>query len=342
MNLVLLLNIWIADGSCFSGILLLDPTVEEGFPIWRQGRNWDPIPSMHATSAPKAGPPNTSLFEDVVHWTTKPYSPLHNLHAGPKPEELIPIQAFLHVVCAEWLIMISYLSTRLGQLEWEISFPEQFGVEDAADGSLQKLHVWRRLIPLYIEMLQDTLSRVFNFPPSTLNSSMEDSSNQKSMRASEATLGPILGPRDFHLLQPSFANAMAKMEKLQDRLNRLSAITTGAITIAESRLSYAESRNISRLSWLATIYIPLTFITGLFSIQPDIPQLAHSFKYFFAVAIPLAALTLAIAVVGGYDLLGVLKDVLHIAKSNKKIHKADFVFYGKEIKNRRKIQTLKI
>jgi hypothetical protein len=316
--------------------LLLDPTIKEGFPVWRYPRNWEPAPSMHDTGLPLTGPPNTSLFDEVVHWTTKPYSPMLNTHnSGTEfdSERVIPIHAFLHLVCAEWLTMTSYLSTRLGQLEWEISFPQDFLLEDAADSSLKKLHVWRRLIPLYTEMLQETLTRVFNFPPWPLDA---------STGAQDERGDPSDPKSSFHALQPSFAKALEKMQQLQERLNRLTTIATAAINIAESRLSYAENRNLSRLSWLATIYIPLTFITGLFSIQPDIPQLAQSFKYFFAVSIPLAVLTLSIAVLGGYDIVGVVKDMLNIAHSSKKMHKEDFVFYGKEIRKRRKVQTLKI
>src|ERR1700761_3097476 len=152
----------------FIGILLLDPTIKAGLPIWRGYRNWEPPPKIREMNAPKYGPPNGSLFDDVVYWTQKSYFPSPNSTLDPNSGPIIPVQAFLHLVCAEWLTMISYLSTRLGQLEWEISFPEDFLLEEAADSSLKKLHVWRRLVPLYMEMLDETLKRVFNFaiPPS--------------------------------------------------------------------------------------------------------------------------------------------------------------------------------
>ncbi|KAF2667797.1 hypothetical protein BT63DRAFT_480711 [Microthyrium microscopicum] len=275
-------------GGVPTGILLVDPTNREGIPIWRGYRNWESPQSMHDQSSPSPGPPNDSLFEDIIYWTSKAYVP------SPCPLEdlskpIVPIQAFLHLVCAEWLQMISYLTTRLGQLEWEVALPEDFQKGEADDSTLKKLHVWRRLVPLYIEMLQETLKHVFRFPFPPSSSPIDPNACNCNCACSHRKVKP-----PFHVLQPSFAQALTKMEELQNRLGRLTMIATAAINIAESRMQYKENKNISRLSWLATIFIPLTFITGLLSIQPNIPQLQEtgSFKYFFAIAIPLAIITI--------------------------------------------------
>jgi hypothetical protein len=300
------------------GILLLDPTITEGFPLWKGYRNWEPTPSRFSSTYP-SGPPNTSLFEEVIYWTMKPYFPSPNPPNNTPETPIIPIQPFLHIVCAEWLTMITYLTTRLGQLEWEISFPKDFRLEEAADSSLRKLHVWRRLVPLYREMLTEILERAFRFPPNaphqryTLppdisipglpNSVGILSSTQKFSTCSSCSLptyplSSLATPSvAFHALRPSFVRALLQMNELQQRLERLTTIATAAISIAESRLSFVENRNVSRLTWLATVFIPLTFITGLFSIQPDIPALKTSFGYYFAAAIPLALITLGVAAV---------------------------------------------
>jgi hypothetical protein len=183
------------------------------------------------------------------------------------------MEGFLRIVCAEWLTMVSYLSTRFGQLEWEISFPKDFLLAQGSDTSLQKLHIWRRLVPLYHEMLSETVyGRVFRFP---------------RLRNPEI-------PLPFQALRPSFFDALAQFDELQKRLYRLTQSATDAITIAEARFSAAENKNLERLSWLATLFIPLTFIAGLLSIQPDVPQLKTSFKYYFAIAFPVTAITVGI------------------------------------------------
>jgi hypothetical protein len=53
------------------------------------------------------------------------------------------------------------------------------------------------------------------------------------------------------------------------------------------------------LTWLATIFIPLTFLSGLFSIDSNLGSLANSFKTYFELAIPLAIAALSVARYGG-------------------------------------------
>jgi hypothetical protein len=149
-----------ADWHQLLGVLLLDPTIKEGTPLWYGYRNWEPTPGLRDGTMPP-GPPRDSLFNDFIYWAKKT-NPLH-APSPNKPASIahLPIQALLHLVCAEWLTIADYIRTRIGQIEWEVSIPVHFlnkgvGIDDA----LKKLHVWRRLVPLYREMLNDSLQRV--------------------------------------------------------------------------------------------------------------------------------------------------------------------------------------
>jgi hypothetical protein len=110
-------------------------------------------------------PPRNSLYNDFIYWAQKTdvfETPTSNNAAA---NIHVPVQALLHLVCAEWLTIADYIRTRLGQIEWEISFPEHFLYKGSnIDVALKKLHVWRRLVPLYREMLTETLQRVLHFP----------------------------------------------------------------------------------------------------------------------------------------------------------------------------------
>ncbi|KAH0339896.1 NAD dependent epimerase/dehydratase family protein, partial [Aureobasidium melanogenum] len=142
------------------GVLLLDPTIQQGAALWRGYRNWESTPSMSTPSGTADdGPPRTSFFDDFVYWSQR----LNNLRP-PMPYETksqvhIPIQALLHLICAEWFTMGEYIRARLGQIDWEVAFPEHFLRHQNVnvDIALKKLHIWRRLVPLYREMLADTL-----------------------------------------------------------------------------------------------------------------------------------------------------------------------------------------
>ena len=71
------------------------------------------------------------------------------------------------------------------------------------------------------------------------------------------------------------------------RLEALVSIATSLIQAIDSRRSLTETRNISRLTYLALSFIPLTFVSGLFSMNNTIESGGQGFGLYFAVSIPL-------------------------------------------------------
>jgi hypothetical protein len=223
--------------------------------------------------------------------------------------------------------MISdYIRTRLGQIEWEISFPEHFLNKGSnVDVALKKLHIWRRLVPLYREMLNETLQRVFEFQCHTTslagnvsgigttgNSDANDSNgNGQGNTENEAKDSPgtdqpkhcpcpLHGPTPvkqgpINALRDDFSRVLSYMEEYQQRIDRLTSVVTAIISIDDSRRSQDDNRNVARLTWLATFFIPLSFIATLFSMQADISLLSETIKWYFAAALPTAILSLGLA-----------------------------------------------
>ena len=72
------------------------------------------------------------------------------------------------------------------------------------------------------------------------------------------------------------------------RLEAMVSIATSLIQATDSRRSLAETVNISRLSYLALIFIPLTFVSGLFSMNDNIAPGGILFGLYFAVSVPLS------------------------------------------------------
>lgn len=297
----------------------MDPTIKEGFPLWRGYGNWEKVPSMHDDS-PTSGPPQQSAYEDIIYWAQRISAFSESCtHPNPTANFHVPIQALLYYVSSEWLTISEYIKTRLGQIEWEVSYPSHFlGKEVTIDVALDKLHVWRRLVPLYREMLSETLHRVFNFPCHTLAMSDPHTSTGTAAMASTAnppgppphcqcplhnptstTKGPIGSMRE------DFALILSYMEEYQQRIDRLTSVVTAIISIGDSRTSQADNRNVARLTWLATFFIPMSFVTGLFSMTEDIGTLSSTVKWYFAVALPLSFISLGLAVV--LTLPGVLR-----------------------------------
>jgi len=274
------------------------------------------------------GPPRDSLFNDLIYWAQRPEA-FKKSHADNSASNVhIPIQALLHIICAEWLTIADYIKTRLGQIEWEISFPEHFlDKKSDIDVALKKLHVWRRLVPLYREMLTETLQRVFHFPCHTTNmvtgesemvSSMTNGtihSNGGDNSTTPTTNSAISGVNQqkpcqcplhsapakkggpISAFSDDFTRALSYMEEYQQRIDRLTSVVTAIISIGDSRRAQVDARNVARLTWLATFFIPLSFMSGLFSMQTDLSQLTNTYKLYFEIAMPLAIASLGLAFV---------------------------------------------
>ena len=78
------------------------------------------------------------------------------------------------------------------------------------------------------------------------------------------------------------------------RLEAMVSITTSLIQATDSRRSLTQTVNISRLSHLALMFIPLTFVSGLFSMNNNIAPGGKLFGLYFAVSVPLCLLVFLI------------------------------------------------
>lgn len=152
-------------------VLLLDPTVSEGLPLWRGHRNFHTVPSSWEDLRNDQSEWETStyekpqsVFEDFIYWAQHPqvFSSSEDT-ANALPTEHSPILTLLHLVGAEWLTMCDYIKTRLSQVDLETVDPIHFAIDQLVDVALGKLHMWRRSIPLYRKMISETLQHVFSF-----------------------------------------------------------------------------------------------------------------------------------------------------------------------------------
>jgi len=66
----------------------------------------------------------------------------------------------------------------------------------------------------------------------------------------------------------------------------------GTLSILQGRLSVAEAKLVSTLTWLGLIFIPLSFSTTIFSMSGDFQPGGTRFWVYFAVAFPMLCLVL--------------------------------------------------
>ncbi|KAF5595108.1 hypothetical protein FPCIR_4733 [Fusarium pseudocircinatum] len=242
-----------------------ESSIEAGYPLWRGYPNWDELPAFGTNDAPPNAvrdpqiPPSLrskdagnpmSWFEDYIFWVQKTTN-FAKLTNGSDQQLSVPIQCLLHLVCGEWLTFADYLNARLNQIDWGIVNPSFFpesGVTDHQKQSLRKLHFWRRWVPQARDMLQATMSQV-----------MDNKEQEVS--------------KSFKLYQGDLEIIKKRLEDYETRIDRLS-------TVVNSTISLTDASNTSKLTILASFFIPPSLVAALLSMNMDpLIGLGNSLKW---------------------------------------------------------------
>jgi Mg2+ and Co2+ transporter CorA len=130
----------------------------------------------------------------------------------------------------------------------------------------------------------------------------------RSQESSSTTANSCL-----ELLISDFEYINANIKDAGRRLESMIPVVTSLVQIVDSRRSFAETENISRLTVLALVFVPLSYISSVFSMNPINAPGSQYFWVYFAVAIPVTLFVVLIARPPGKEILA----LLHWIKSRK-------------------------
>jgi hypothetical protein len=100
---------------------------------------------------------------------------------------------------------------------------------------------------------------------------------------------------DVALVLEDFEFINRNIEDAGRRLESMLPVVTSLVQISDARQSFVETANISRLTVLALVFVPLSYISSLFSMNTtNMPGSPHFWVY-FAVAIPVTLIVILIA-----------------------------------------------
>ncbi|OTB09088.1 hypothetical protein M426DRAFT_18472 [Hypoxylon sp. CI-4A] len=274
-------SLWIRPASNTQqavGVLLIDPSITEGYPLWRGYRSFKNSPSP-TESTPFQGPPRTSLFDDLLFWIGQTsQEDIDAIENNPRAMAF----RILQIICAEWLTLSRYITARLGQIEWEIESPELFQVKKLDlqresmnfNMSLKKLHTWRRRLPVYRAMVSETRTKLFP------DHHRDDDELAPLLRRRDCIAGM---EKDFRLVADHFNDLLSRTE-------RIAAVATAVTAIEESRRAIEQNKTLGRLTYLAVIFAPLSFVSSFFSMSGNLAELSQTFWVYFCVAVPISLL----------------------------------------------------
>lgn len=225
------------------------------------------LPSDHGENfQPTAKPRGTGIADGLAHYWERRIPCCFDAK-NPTIQSLAYYP--LRIIAAEWVKYIAVMQECLVSHEYradDISALAKFEMR------LRELQSWRRRTLLSQRKIQSILSQL------------------NSWKAEN--------PNDTPLLQPliiDYQYISLRISECGQMLEHTVPTVTSAVQIFEARRAFIETANITRLTVLALIFIPLNYVSSLFSMQSSNAPGNSRFWVYFVVAIPLTLLVLGLS-----------------------------------------------
>jgi hypothetical protein len=226
-------------------------------------------PPTYSSIHQMTSPGRLSMFGDLIYYWTKERPPVFN----PASLTLASLSYYpLKIVAAEWVSYSKLLAYSVEHYECYIEgLPISVIELTNLESFIRHLQSWRRR---------------------AMTSASKVRSLASFVRSGSTNLP---GPQIWASLVRDYEHIAAHIDSCSHRLEAVTPVVTSLIMIVESRRSFLETTNVSRLTYMALIFVPLTFVSSLFSMAGDIAPGAKHFWVYFAVAIPVLAVVFLIA-----------------------------------------------
>ncbi|KAF8535911.1 hypothetical protein BDD12DRAFT_782107 [Trichophaea hybrida] len=271
-------------------IILLDPPVGNKFFLDYEDSCTTPIPHYYpgtshlrggythipeiltCSSQVDTGPKCISLMDDMVYFWTSQQLPFHFNISDP---DIFSISYFgLRMVASEWWCFLSLTQGAVETFETSLEYerPEE-NDHRRIENNLANLQKMKRRFNTFRENLDATLgifkSHLYRDADHEFVSAMEE----------------------------DFREISARLSISQQRVEGVLPVVTALVQILDGRRSYQETTNLTRLTYLALIFVPLNFCSSLFSMGGKIAPGGSEFWVYFVVALPLLVLTFGVVMV---------------------------------------------
>ena len=226
-----------------------------------------PLPRFSAYTSNPARQP-LSVYDKLLYY----YNSTH-VHRDDQLSDL-GIKPILEILIAEWSNVGHIIECEVNRLEYtQENFKE--ATFDAMRQNLLSLHMWRRRLTTYNDILDHTLAFCRD---RNLTAALSD-----------------------HLCLPTkrLQDIQRQFEKLKEKAEKQVSDVRDQITIEHGKQSVREASRVTQLTIAALIFLPLSFVASLFSMGGSFAVDSERGWIFFAVAMPL---TVLVTFVGLYPL----------------------------------------
>lgn len=187
------------------------------------------------------------------------------------------VSPILCSVPAQWLLSFEHITSRLSLIEWQIERRDHRTAQ-SLDEALQNLHPWRRTVVNFGYRIRESLDAI------------EDRFGKSSKEKSQ----------DWDKLIANFRDLEKRYKVLEEKVDRIMTVLANVLTIEEAKKQMENSRDVARITYLAFVFVPFSFVSSYFSMNLQFDQgPAKIYWIFFVVAIPLTLICLLVAIYWG-------------------------------------------
>jgi hypothetical protein len=216
-------------------------------------------------------PPRSSMFDDLCHYF-KNHADLLRIDENPHSATV-----FLQkIIASHYMLLAEYNRALLSHLEWLLSRRETFA-------------------KLTLQWVEERWSDLQSF-----NRRCEEYHRDLKLIIRGNRIDRNIHNRsDWMDVSEDFLTLEEDFWDLKKKAEGLVSSYTGLASIVSSRHSLAEARGIRILTYLGMFFLPLSCVSGLFSMSEEYLPRAPKFWVYFAVALPLIVAVFGLAMLVG-------------------------------------------
>ncbi len=190
------------------------------------------------------GPPRESMFDDIVWYWSR----------AANDEQLLGVQKdmamgaiFLKkIVASNWNVMLEFVWAKLSEFERALGSPQVRG-KGAQQEPLDQLADISTAVSLFRRRLLWYLDKV----ESNLRSMGIDIDKESDDEGKE------------------LLSVLKRLQGFKEKVESLTSVVTGMLSVRQAELSQKETKLVSRLTFVALVFIPLSFTASIFSMGGD-------------------------------------------------------------------------
>jgi hypothetical protein len=217
---------------------------------------------------PQETPGNRGMLDELVyHWAIKPPAMFNPRQPTLQGLSYLP----LNIVAGVWINYISLMSYCLKQYEAS-SLSNNLQLElDKLSANLRTLQTWRRRVLASMDRIGHTIRYL------------------KLQESAKTSSG------DWTALREDYEFISTSIQENGNRLEAMIPVSTSFIQLVESRRALLESTNVTRLTVLAVVFVPLSYVASLFGMNEKFGPGGKYFWSYFAIAVPITLFVLVVA-----------------------------------------------